>query len=63
MFGVEAREDAFDEGELAVGGAVFDKDEGLASWVNAGAVKGVAGYDGNVRGQVLFEGGNFGGFA
>ena len=54
--GLEAGEYLFDLGERLVGGAMLDEHQRLALGIDIGTVEGVAGYDVNVGGQVLFEG-------
>lgn len=53
--GVKAREYVLNLGERFVGGAMLDEHQRLALGIDIGAVKGVAGHDVNVGGQVLFE--------
>ncbi len=60
--GLEAGQDLLDESDSSVRGAVLDYDEGLAFGIDAGAVKGVAGDDLDVGGEVRFEGRDLGGF-
>jgi hypothetical protein len=63
VLGFKARKRVFDKGEGGVCGTVLDQDERLALGVDTGSVEGVAGYDLDVLGEVLFEGCDFWGFA
>lgn len=55
VLGLQAGEDGLDEGEVGVRGAVLDQYEGLAFGVYARPVEGVAGYNADVRGEVLLK--------
>jgi len=57
-FRFEAGEDALDELEGGIGCAMLDQHERLASWVDAWAVKGVAGDDGDIRREVVLKRGD-----
>lgn len=63
VLGVQAGQDALDQLEGRVGGAVLDQDERLPFGIDAGPVERVDGNDLDVGREVLLEGGNFGGFA